>query len=151
MTVAKRTNPPLPEPRSELLWVCVDLDQTLAEGMWSPSNPCRDIGLPITANVAKARQVHRAGYKIVVHTSRPWTDYEAVEQWLGYWDVPWRYIQCGKPLAALYVDDRGRHSESASWLPEAAAEVTTLRAELDHLRAENNRLSGLLTTTTTTS
>lgn len=106
-----------PPPRSNLLWVGVDLDGTLAEPIWTPDNPTSEIGDPIWRNVYKLRGVTLAGYKVVIHTSRPWTDYEAIEYWLTYWNIPFHQIQCGKPLFVLYIDDRGRHESAESWLP----------------------------------
>jgi hypothetical protein len=104
-------------PLAELKWLCVDLDGTLAEPLWTAQNPTNRIGDPIKLNVVKAREAHRKGWKIVIHTSRPWTDYESIEFWCKMNGVPARRIICGKPLAAVYVDDRARHAEDASWLP----------------------------------
>lgn len=106
-----------PPPRSELLWLAVDLDGTLAHPLWTPGDPTTAIGSPIWANVTKLRRASAAGYKIVVHTSRPWTDYEAIEAWLIHYGLPWDKILPGKILAALYIDDRGRHSDAESWTP----------------------------------
>lgn len=103
--------------RHDLLWLAVDLDGTLAEGIWMPSNPTSAIGDPIRRNLVKLREAVRAGYKPVIHTSRPWTDYEAIEAWLIHHDIPFKSIVCGKLLAALYIDDRARYSEDSSWLP----------------------------------
>ena len=111
------TSYPHPPPRGELKWAAIDLDGTLAEPVWTPDNPVSEIGPPIWANVEKLIRLHEAGYKIVVHSSRPWTDYEAIEVWCGYYRIPVRRIQCGKILAAIYVDDRGRHASAGSWLP----------------------------------
>lgn len=111
---------PTPDPRSNLLWVGVDLDGTLAQPVWTPDNPTHEIGPPIEHNVRKYRELIAAGFKGVIHTSRAWTDYETIEMWLNHYNIPFKAIQCGKPLYALYVDDRGRHSEAESWLPEAA-------------------------------
>lgn len=111
---------PTPDPRSELLWVGVDLDGTLAQPVWTPDNPTHEIGPPIERNVRKYRELVAAGYKPVIHTSRAWTDYETVEAWLNFYNLPFKQIQMGKPLFALYVDDRGRHESAESWLPEAA-------------------------------
>jgi len=110
------THPKAP-PRDKLLWIGVDLDGTLAEPLWTPANPTSDIGLPIWENVAKLYKLHKAGYKPVIHTSRPWTDYQNIEIWLNHYGFPYKAIQPGKPLYSLYVDDRGRHSSAASWLP----------------------------------
>lgn len=103
--------------RNDLLWLAIDLDGTLAEPLWTPGNPTHAIGDPIPLNVVKLREAVRRGYKPVIHTSRPWTDYEAIEAWLIHHDIPFKGIVCGKLLAALYVDDRARHADDASWLP----------------------------------
>ena len=103
--------------RDRLLWIAADVDGTLAESIWTPSNPTSAIGPPIKRNVVKLREAVRAGYKSVLHTSRPWSDYEALEAWAIRYDVPFSNIVCGKLLAAVYCDDRARHSEESSWLP----------------------------------
>lgn len=104
-------------PLGKLIWVAIDLDGTLAEGIWTPDNPTSEIGYPIWENVEKAREVEAAGYKIIIHTSRGWTDYQNIEGWLNHYNVPFRRIECGKLLAAVYVDDRARHADAESWLP----------------------------------
>jgi hypothetical protein len=110
--------PFVPEPPvGHLLWLCVDLDGTLAEPVWTPENPTTDIGDPIWRNVAKLEEAVAVGYKVVIHTSRPDTDYQNIEKWLNHWQIPWKAIRTGKPLAALYIDDRGRFSEDESWIP----------------------------------
>jgi hypothetical protein len=103
---------------SDLMWLAVDLDGTLAEGIWTPENPTSEIGRPIYRNVLKLQKCVDAGYKIVIHTARPNTDYKNIEGWLRYWGIPFREIQTGKILARLYIDDRGRFSEDESWLPK---------------------------------
>lgn len=104
-------------PRTDLKWLAVDLDGTLAQPLWTPGNPTSEIGDPIEANVRKLVCAVRAGFKPLIHTSRPDTDYEAIEAWLDHWLIPYRRIRTGKPLAALYVDDRGRHESAESWIP----------------------------------
>jgi len=104
-----------PERRTEdtLRWLCTDLDGTLAHSVF----PKEGIGEPIWRNVAKVHEAVEAGYKIVIHTSRHWTDYEAIELWLETYGVPCSKIICGKPLAKLYIDDKARHADELSWLP----------------------------------
>lgn len=104
-------------PRSDLLWAAVDLDGTLAQSVWTPANPTSEIGPPIWANVDKAHRLVAAGYKIMIHTSRPDTDYENIEGWLNHYGIPFKAIRTGKPLAILYIDDRGLHADAESWLP----------------------------------
>jgi hypothetical protein len=105
-----------PPQRQELIWAAVDLDGTLAEPLWTPDNPTSEIGDPIWLNVEKLGQMANAGYKIVIHTSRGWTDYERIEAWLNHHKIPWHHIVCGKLLAAVYVDDRARHADESTWL-----------------------------------
>lgn len=106
-----------PKPRGNLKWLGIDLDGTIAEPLWTPDNPTSRIGDPIRRNTYKLHEAHEAGYKPVIHTARPWTDYEAIEFWLNLNAIPFKAIQCGKPLYALYVDDRGRHESAESWIP----------------------------------
>jgi hypothetical protein len=116
---AAREAPFKPQPlRDKLIWVGVDLDGTLAYPKWTPDNPTSEIGDPIPESIEKVHELWRAGYKVIVHTSRPWTDYQVIEQWLQHYNVPFKEIQCGKPLYAAYVDDRAIHASEESWLPE---------------------------------
>lgn len=93
-------------PRRELKWLGVDLDGTLAEPIWTPENPTAEIGAPLRNNVSKLRRAVDKGYKAIIHTSRPWNDYENIEGWLRYHGIPFKEIQCGKPLYHRYIDDR---------------------------------------------
>jgi len=103
--------------RTKLLWVGVDLDGTLAAPLWTPTNPTSEIGDPIESNVFKLKELVAAGYKIIIHTSRPWTDYQIIEQWLQHYHIPFKEIQCGKPLYAAYIDDRAINADEESWFP----------------------------------
>lgn len=107
--------PPLP--RTELIWAAIDLDGTLAEGVWTPESNGREIGAPIERNVRKLEALRSAGYKTVIHSSRGWEHYEAVEAWLDFYRIPHDRIVLGKLLAAIYVDDRAVESEQRDWSP----------------------------------
>lgn len=107
---------PTPPKRSRLLWAAVDLDNTLAEPLWTPANPTTEIGAPIWSNVHKVMALRDAGYKIIIHTARADTDYEAIEMWMQYYGVPFKEIRTGKPLAAAYIDDRGVHADHPDWV-----------------------------------
>jgi hypothetical protein len=102
------------KPRDTLQWYGIDLDNTLAEPIW----PEEGIGDPIWENVEKMKKVHAAGFKIMIHTSRYWGDYEMIKGWLTQWGLS-KYvkeIQCGKPLYAKYVDDKAINADTESWL-----------------------------------
>lgn len=107
-----------PEQRTKLMWAAVDFDGTLAQSKWTPEQPTYEIGDPVPGAYRKAVELHREGYKIIVHTARPWSEYEKIESWLQYHGFPYRRIVCGKLLANIYIDDRGRNAASTSWLPE---------------------------------
>jgi len=104
-----------PAPRSELKWALVDLDGTLAEPTWSPDNPTSQIGAPILKNVDKALRLHFQGMKLVIHTARPWSDYEAIEAWCWNYAIPVKAIICGKLLGAFYIDDRNVDIRCSDW------------------------------------
>lgn len=93
-------------PRNNLRWLGIDLDGTLAAPIWTADNPTTDIGAPLENNVGKLRRAVAKGFKVIIHTSRPWTDYENIEGWLRHHNIPFREIQCGKPLYYRYIDDR---------------------------------------------
>lgn len=105
----------MPEPRADLIRVGVDLDGTLAEAVWTPESPGREIGRPLWHNVEKVKQLVEMGYKIWIWTARPDTDYELIEQWLLYWEIPFHGIRTGKPLFVAVFDDRAYHSET-NWI-----------------------------------
>ena len=100
-------------PREKLIWAAVDLDGTLAESVW----PDPGVGPPIKLGVLKVRELHRQGWKVIIHTSRSYEAYELIEAWLWANEVPFSRIVCGKVLAAFYVDDRAVHSSEANWGP----------------------------------
>jgi hypothetical protein len=111
-----------PERLVELRWVCVDFDNTLAHAVW----PAPGIGDPIWPNVTKLRETVEAGYTPVIHTARAWQAHTEIAQWLRHHRIEEAMgvepgsvqILCGKPLAALYIDDRARHADDPSWLPD---------------------------------
>lgn len=105
--------PPKKRTEEDLMWLATDLDGTLAKSIW----PKPGIGQPIWKNVGKLHEAIDGGYKIVIHTSRHWEDYELIEEWLAHYNIPVTKIVCGKPLAKLYIDDKGRHADAESYLP----------------------------------
>jgi hypothetical protein len=110
-------HPDIPE-LADLKWIAVDFDGTLAVKTWSPDNPTHVTGQPIRANLDKLREVNDAGYNVVIHTARPWSDYQAIESWLDFYNVKYKGIVCGKLLAAAYIDDRGINASAPSWIPK---------------------------------
>jgi hypothetical protein len=102
-----------PGPRKDdnLLWLGVDLDNTIAEAIWPESG----IGPPIWGNVEKLKAARDAGKKIVIDTSRPWFEYEEIEAWLSFYLIPFDKIVCGKLLVWRMIDDRALPPETEKW------------------------------------
>lgn len=111
------SHPSVP-PRNRLLWAGVDVDGTIASPLWTPDNPTSEIGEPIWENVHKLMKLHEAGVKIVPYTSRPGSDYEALESYFRYYGLPFRHIVTGKPLFGAYIDDRSVSADHPDWLAE---------------------------------
>lgn len=108
-------------PISQLQWALIDLDGTLARATWTPENPTHHIGDPIAANVTKALKLAEQGWKIVIHTARPWADYANIEAWCEWNGIPTRRIVCGKLLGGVMIDDRNVDISSPDWAdPEGA-------------------------------
>lgn len=101
--------------REELIWVGVDLDDTIAHGVW----PDAGVGEPIWENVAKVQELVDHGYKVIVYTARGWEDFELVESWLEHHKIPYNRVECGKMLLRAMVDDKNVLPESETWLPQS--------------------------------
>lgn len=84
--------------------VAVDLDDTLAKGSGKIDDPT--IGALIPEGVALVRHYAAKGYEVVIHTSRPWSDYGRILEWVDANRLPIADIYCAKVLAGLYVDDK---------------------------------------------
>lgn len=93
----------------EMKWIDVDLDNTLAKGIW----PKRGIGEPIQDAKESLDYLTENGYKIIIFTARPWSDYINVEKWLNDNEFKYSRIVCGKPLIRFSIDDR--NIEFLSW------------------------------------
>lgn len=105
-------------PRKEFIWYGIDLDDTIAKGVWDPEKPDTwyAVGEPINENVNKLFEVVAAGYKIVIHTARPWDMYELVESWLLVNGIPFHAIVMGKFNCKAFVDDKAVNALEESWL-----------------------------------
>lgn len=122
--MSKKSKKPGPRNSDRLQWYAIDFDGTLCEA-WKPGDKHDHIGAPIEANIGKLCEVVLAGYKVIIHTSRPWADYELIEWWLNENAVPFSRIVCGKLMAKYYIDDRnGPSIDAPTWVP-----MTGMRAD----------------------
>lgn len=84
--------------------VVFDLDGTIAGSVW----PEREIlGAPIKEGVRMLKYYANLGYTIIVHTARRKADEDMIWAWIKHNQLPVDRVICEKPIAGLYVDDRG--------------------------------------------
>lgn len=85
--------------------ICVDLDGTLAEDTWPESR----IGAPIPEGIEMLKHYRALGFAIVIFTARPESHGEKIWNWIYDHELEELVydVQTGKPLACLYIDDRG--------------------------------------------
>lgn len=100
--------------RTDLLWYAIDFDGTIVDTKGPDYAPVKG---PRPRVHDKLNEIHFMGYKIIIHTARPWADYEIIESYMHLWKLPFDRIVCGKILAKKYIDDRnGAHVDAESWL-----------------------------------
>jgi hypothetical protein len=125
--------------------VCFDFDDVLAVSVW----PEPGIGEPIPEGLDMLKHYQDEDYRVFIHTSRQWADQHQIEVWLHDFLGLDRALQvqviCGKPLAGLYIDDRGFRFER-----EGAAEGgdrerlgETVRKALRHSNLKDEGLIAL--------
>lgn len=86
----------------DLKWIGVDFDNVMARSIW----PKAGIGEAMPGVKEGLDRLVEQGFKIVIFTARPWSDYENIERWCKDYDMPVRRILCGKPLLRWMIDDR---------------------------------------------
>lgn len=87
---------------NELSWLGIDLDKTIAQGVW----PSAGIGKFDESWRKAITQAHKKGYKIVIYTARASGDYKAIKEWCRDNKIPFDQIITGKPLFKMTFDDR---------------------------------------------
>ena len=104
---------PRPFETEERLPIVFDLDGTLAESTY----PEPHIGRAITPMLNLARRYHEEDNReIIIHTARPESHKDTIWSWVhlhGLETVIYDVI-CGKPRAALYIDDRAYNPSASS-------------------------------------
>ena len=74
----------------------------------------RKMGPPIDGALRGVFELRAAGHTLVIHTSRVQAEKQAqhVYAWLRFYGFPQIPVSVPKPVADLYVDDRGVHFTS---------------------------------------
>jgi trehalose-6-phosphatase len=83
--------------------IMVDFDGTLTLGgrFWTD-----DEILPNEKVIEWVRKQYRKGNVIIIFTARPYEVARETVAWLTKYNVPYHGINCDKPGAQLYVDDK---------------------------------------------
>jgi hypothetical protein len=95
----------VPIPEKSHHRVCFDFDGVLAEDVW----PKVAVGEPIEKGLAMLRSYQKQGYEIVIYTSRPKSHENIIRLFLAFQDLSDVVydITFEKPIAGIYIDDRG--------------------------------------------
>ena len=94
----------------DLKWLGVDLDATIAESHL----PEFILEKPFPGAKEALDKLVLDGWKIVIYTARPWSEYSVIEEWLKEYDIPVSRIICGKLFCKYFIDDRNI-SFSGNW------------------------------------
>lgn len=93
----------IPITPDEMKWVGVDFDGTICHNSGYPDFTPTD---PIIGAKLALEALTCSGYKVIIFTARPYSDYRIIESWLEEQGIPFRRIICGKPLLKFMIDDR---------------------------------------------
>lgn len=86
----------------EMMWEGFDFDNTICRSVW----PKPGIGEIIPGAKEALDYLTSKGFKIIIYTARPWSDYVNIERWCQDHKLPIRRIVCGKLLVRHLTDDR---------------------------------------------
>lgn len=85
--------------------ISIDLDGVLAQGEsnWPNYLYC----VPVKGAVNALRELRRLGIWIIIHTARCTEDRIVTAEWLNWHGFVYDELVMGKPVADIYLDDKG--------------------------------------------
>lgn len=87
----------------ELHWVGIDLDNCLADNNGMPDFILTE---PLPGAKEGINRIIEMGFKPVIFTARPWSEFSLIRDWVELHELPIKTIICGKPLMRTMIDDR---------------------------------------------
>ena len=85
--------------------IFVDLDGTLCTEEKTFERP---LATPLPGAREALQKFHAAGHTIIIWTARGWEQYKVTKHWLDTNDFVYHQIMMGKPIASVFIDDRGK-------------------------------------------
>lgn len=91
--------------------IAVDFSRTIEDS--DNVVPGKKLGPPVKGAKEALTELMNQGHQIIIHTALASTiiGAKAVADWLDYYEIPFTEIWAGpgKPVAGLYIDDKGYH------------------------------------------
>ena len=81
----------------------IDFDNTITDNSGFPNYTPT---IPLSGAIESLNRLSEEGYKIIIYTARPWSDYHNIEKYCDKYGIPVRRIICGKPLFNCVIDDK---------------------------------------------
>lgn len=121
-----------------LKWILIDFDGVLHK----PTDKNFIIkGKPIKGSKQALTKLKKAGFKIIVYTSRHWIDYISIETWLKHHQIPFDRIICGKVLGLMFIDDTA-YKFKGNWNKEIKTILKIAKNEYKkHLKSLKDRVN----------
>jgi hydroxymethylpyrimidine pyrophosphatase-like HAD family hydrolase len=89
--------------RRLIMDICFDIDGVLCfEGPTFKHS----LATPLPDAIRTLEALRLAGHRIILFTSRSWSEYELTEKWLREHNFHYHVLICGKPVYDMIVDDR---------------------------------------------
>lgn len=88
--------------------IFVDLDGTLCSEEKTFERP---LARPLPGARDALNRIYDSGHTVVIWTARGWEQYRITKDWLDRHGFKYHQIIMGKPIAAVFIDDRARRFE----------------------------------------
>ena len=95
--------------------LAIDLDDTIHDTQ--NVKPGYKMGMPVKYAQEALRDLSRDGHTIIIHTIWATSDQktQAIRDWLVYFKIPFDDVVAVKPMADMYIDDKGYHFQG-NWM-----------------------------------